>query len=284
MSRGSLQICAYKRVSVSGQAVVEYILLCLVLVIVATAVLSPLRAKFASIQTELAGNTLSVMRQSEMGIPINWFDLQADNSDAKFGKLMTGLSTVGNIDTGGAGAGSNPGGSGPGAGNSPGASPDAPDGPGGGSSPPGGGTSPTGPRSPSSGGGGTDNTSDSSGDIASTSSQEGYKAGQNNTAQGGAKGGGSPGDEGVEGSSSEESAAKDAGTTSGEEGEEEKNKEGGEARGRTQIYDGREEDSRKSGCDSVDFGTLLKIFAILGIVVIGAILLLSGRGGGKNNT
>jgi hypothetical protein len=53
---------------------------------------------------------------------------------------------------------------------------------------------------------------------------------------------------------------------------------------KSQTFDGRESDSRKRGCDDVDYATLLKMFAILGIIVIGAILVLSGRGGGKNNT
>jgi len=59
-----------------GQAVVEWLILCFVLVIISVAILSPLRAKFTEIQNELAANTLDVMEQKTLGIPLRWFELE----------------------------------------------------------------------------------------------------------------------------------------------------------------------------------------------------------------
>jgi hypothetical protein len=278
--RGSAHITKRTGAPIAGQAVVEYILLCLVLVLVATAVLAPLRARFTNIQDTLASNTLSVMKQDELGIPLNWFDLQA-GKDAKFDGLMSNLGGAGNVNSGGPGAGS--GGNGPAGANAPnggqdGASPSGATKPGGGS---GTGANSNGPRSPAGGG---DTSGSEGGGGGSSSADGGYKAGQNTSAQGrGGASGGASSDGGQDGGTSGNDAASREGVTGGEANEEQKDKEGGDAKKASRVYDGREEEQRKSGCDKVDFATLLKILAILGIIVIGAIILLSGRGGGKNN-
>lgn len=278
------------RIENRGQAVVEWLILCFVIVIVATAVLSPLRAKFTEIQNELAANTLDVMEQKEVGIPLRWFELEDSGAlDVKFNRLMSGLGGVGENAAGGPGGeAQGPGGNNPNApgGGSPGRDVAAD----GGSSPDGGGSNSSrrGSRSSTSAAGGSSgDDASSSGSSGSTSKDEGYKAGENKIER--AKGGapsGSGGDDSFNGESGGDDKRNDNAAVAG--AEEAQDKEGKDdavdKKNKSKTFDGREEDSRKRGCDDVDYATLIKLFAILGIIVIGAILVLSGRGGGKNNT
>ena len=258
-----------------GQVAIEWILMCLMLVLVGTAVLAPLRAQFSKIQDELASNTLDVMEQKELGIPIRWFSLEGDDLDGAFDRGLGALSQVG--ETGGA----------PGPGGPTGPQASGPDGPGskgpsgGPEGPnPGGGVGPSN-RSPggSSGGGASSAASGSA-----SSEDNGYKAGETTRSAGGSRSSsGSGGDASFDGQSSGDSAA-DGSAAGGEEAEGAESESGGDAKKKAQYFDGREETYKKGGCDDIDFATLLQLFAVIGIVVIGAIMALSGRGGGKNNT
>ncbi len=274
------------RTEVKGQAVVEWLILCFVLVIISVAILAPLRAKFTEIQNELAANTLDVMEQKTLGIPIRWFELEdSGDLDEKFNRLMSGLG----------GSGENPGGA-PGgeAGGRGGKDPNAPgDGGSGRDTASDGGASPDGSSS-SSRRGSRSSTSGASGDVSSgsgasgsTAKDEGYKAGENKLER--SRGGGpagSGGDNSFSGESGGNDNRDEKGVVSGTD--ESKDKEGKDdavdKKKKSQAFDGRDSDNRKRGCDNVDYATLIKLFAILGIIVIGAILVLSGRGGGKNNT
>jgi len=269
-----------------GQVVVEYILMCLVLVLVATAVLAPLRAQFAGIQNELAQNTLGVMTQDELGIPISWFELEASD-DLKFQNLMSGLNGP---PGGGDAGGGDPGGGDPGGGNPGGNRPN--NGNDGGNNPSGsnpGGSGPNSPGTPNrsptdNSNGGGDDASGSGGSSSGGSNNSGYKAGQTTVETSNRSGGASNSESSLDGSTSGSDSNPDSASGSGEGSEEEDSKDRGEVKKTVRSFDGREEESRKGGCENVDYSTLLKLFAIIGIVVIGAILMLSGRGGGKNNT
>ena len=266
----------------SGQTTVEYILFLALILGVSLGVFhNIIFKKMDEIQATIAAKTSEVMSQNTMGIPINWFELEGGNNDAKIASLSDAL--------GGNGQGVN--GNGPNGGKGPG------EGPGGG--PDGGG-----PGGEDGKGGKDDpnaaNRSRKSGAKGSSGAGAGAGGGANSKrgAQIG-KGSGSSDDRGSVdiksanqkssgGNSSGGVSGADSGGSSksskGEKGDatEEKKEEGGTLKKSDQRFDGRKVSSQEKGCQDMDLATILKLLGSIGVILIGAIVMLSGRGGGKN--
>lgn len=263
-----------------GQVTFEYLLLIFMVVFTILGIFFPIvKDKFESIQDELKANTQSVIAQDQLGIPISWFDLQAeDDLDIRLNALNSGLSGGPNGNRGGNGPSSSPTGD-----------------TGEGVDPTGGTKKPGDSIDINSGSlnnsvGGSSSGGSGSGSSSSTSSAQANSESGN---EGLGNSGGSSvvvrnqnnSESSLDGSSSGDSTAPESGPA-GEivAGAEEEEEGGGglEAKRKAEIYDGREETRRGAGCEDIDFATLLKMIAIIGIVLVGAIMAFTSRGGGKN--
>jgi hypothetical protein len=273
--RGTQQFGSLK-IKNKGQATVEYILVLFMVIFVIVGIFFPVvKETFEGIQDDLETNTQSVIAQDELGIPLAWFELEAnDDLDVRINALNSGLSG----DMGGPNGGDN------------------------GGIPPGANDQNPASKSPASGGGpgggGVANFGGSSSDASSddssspTLNNSNASSQRDNDSEDG-NGNSSTTIEDREGQDSsgsfgspqsgDDDQSDDASLTGAKEAsEEDKDEEEGDVSGKALIYSGRDEKIRKGGCEEVDFSTLIKIIALLGIVLVGVIMVFTGRGGGKN--
>jgi len=274
----------------SGQTMVEYVLfLALILGVSLGIFQNVIFKKMDEIQANIADKTSDVLSQNTMGIPLSWFDLKSDgNWDAKIDNLAGNLSGgTGNEDGSGAGGGRNggPGNRGPNGANTSG------DGDGDGSGDDGsasgrgvpstvGRTQSPGPASGGGGSGGGGSGGARGANVGKGSSSEDSRGSvdikaASNSGGGNRSSGTVSGTDGGAGSASK-------GGDKGKAEEEKKEAEGVVAKGGQFKYDGRKTASSSRGCGDVDILTLIKILGSLGVILLGAVVMLSGRGGGKN--
>ncbi len=275
----------------SGQTTIEYILFLALILGVSLGVFhNIIFKKMDEIQSNIAAKTSEVLSQNTMGTPIGWFDLESDkNWDAKFDSFSNSLTNGGR----GVGPGGN---SGPNSGRGPGSnSGKGPNGKLGANS----GSGPSGSKS------GNSNASNSSNAAGSSSSSKNFKnssggqraegesigAGKKSTdargkveisqsesgSQSGRKsnGGVSGGDP-----NAQKTAKKDKEKGSADDAK--KDDKGTVSKSGSIRFDGRKVASQSRGCNDIDMVTLIKLLGSVGVILIGAIVMLSGRGGGKN--
>lgn len=263
-----------------GQTTIEYILFLAMITFIITVVFFPLvKAKFEELQEKIADKTQNVIAQESLGIPLEWFELQGNDLDARFDNLIDGFDGgtdgEGLKDPNSLNSDNN---RNLASGNGDLAGPDLANA---------GGNGDGGRASRNSRKGSFDGESDSASGVGAggAKNQEGLGA-SGKTVVEARSGGGDRArnrDAGLDAKLEDSENLKNNGSEVSGLSEEGDSKSGGEIRKQAQSFSNREDEIRSKGCAEVDFSTLLKLIAILGIVVIGAIVLLSGRGGGKNS-
>lgn len=273
-----------------GQAVIEYLLFMALVLGVAVGIFFPLASQFFErIQGTIATNSAEVLAQDPMGIPLSWVALSGDrNWDGQADDFSDGITGGGQgIRPGAAGGG----GRGPNGDN--GADGAGGGDAGGGAGGAGGGAGDQGRArgqgmgrlSDSSGGGAGGGRGGSgqggsslSGDVSSQDGSVNIRRRQGT----GAAAGADDASFGSESSGSEERKNSGGSQKQGQEAEEDGETEGVIGRKQAERYDGRQTASQEGGCEDIDLMTLIKLLATAGLIVMGAVVLLSGRGGGKN--
>jgi len=279
----------------SGQGTVEYILFMALVAFAILGLFFPIvKEKFENIQASLEANTQSVIAQDQLGIPLSWFELEgSDNLDVRLNALNGGLQ--GNGPTGDApgtppNEGTNRGPTNDG--NSPTSGGDGGGGDGADGANASGGPNGSGGRSrggASSSGGGASSSDDggaggSGGAGAKGKENQGLGDSGETVVEARDSNGGGDGDSGIDGGSSGDDRLENGRSEGkGAAEEEEDGDKKGELSKKVLNFNAREEEQRSGGCEKVDFSTLLKMIAVLGIIVIGAILVFTGGGGGKNS-
>ena len=234
----------------SGQAAIEYILILSMIVGIMVGVLRPVFERtFAQIQANIEDAASEVLSQSELGIPLPWFSLQGSGFDAG-NNPFTGRG--GDPNAGGPNGGGNDGdGGGPrdGGGNGPE------------------GTGPTGPRNRPFSGRGRNQDGDSA-EEGGGGGQRGRRVVRNSRS-------GSSGSSGSFESGSS-SSSQPLGGEQGAKTSDDETTSGVVGRGRRVTR--AQESEQEGSCKDVNLFTLVKIAALLGLLLLGAAVFLTGKG------